>query len=354
MSPKNVANDPNKSILKKGAFKSFWLHWPVYTVDYSTRKLIMTAQMLHDGSFDAHSVNENGELQYDEKKDKRYWNSDGTQTEKQKRMREDTRQDLIGRRYMSETDRNLPRAYTFEEEKVLKDISDQVVYNMGNDGHTNVQNWELGRQFRQFKSFVAGQVEQAISRPYQRLASGHRVEVEDEYGNKVIKFQPEDYEGMIRGSLYAVKQLITIGGSPIERLQSLNPSQRKNLSHLILDVILYGGLMAIYNANNVDEKKKYKFGNRIVSGSRLNESIKASALDLVNPFFPNFWVGSLSKNMLPSVDFAVNSYKMGYDLAHLDWRKAAEDMPLARSDVKILEQVADVKSIQKKHKQLTQ
>jgi hypothetical protein len=356
MSAKNVTTDPNKSTLKKSFFKSFWMHWPVYAVDYATREWLMAAQMMRDGKFDAHSYNEStGKVEYDEKKDRQFWNPDGTQTPAQKLMRQKCKEGLIRDGWMKEEDTRLPKGYSVDTgEKGLKDISDQVVYNMGNDGHTNIQNFELGRQAHMFKSFVFGQIEQAWARPYDRIASGKMVVVKDEYGNDVAKFQPEDYEGMARSFTYAMKQLIAVKGNPVEWWSSLDAKQKKNMTALVGDVMLFSGLMMIFNANKPEDKKKYKFGSRQVPGSRLNESIKASAFDLVNPFFPNFWVGSVSKGLLPSVDFAVQSGKMAWNLANLDFRKALESSPIARTDVKIAEQALGVKAPVKKHKQVAQ
>ena len=55
----------------------------------------MVAQALHDGSYQAHD----NEGNYDVRKDKRYYNPNGTQTEEQKALLKGLVKDLINDKY---------------------------------------------------------------------------------------------------------------------------------------------------------------------------------------------------------------------------------------------------------------
>lgn len=75
-----IANmDLNNMVTKSktdraGLYKFFseHLYWMNNAPDYVNRLTLFVAKMIHDGSYDAHFMNEKGEFEYDPKKDKRF------------------------------------------------------------------------------------------------------------------------------------------------------------------------------------------------------------------------------------------------------------------------------------------
>ena len=74
---KDLVNHPRRKRGSKTVFTSHHAHYLNWVTDYYIRGMVMAAQMMKDGSWDAHSLDSTGKMKYDESKDKRWKGSEG-------------------------------------------------------------------------------------------------------------------------------------------------------------------------------------------------------------------------------------------------------------------------------------
>jgi len=81
---RDLIDSPWLNVANKGnILNDQWAHITNWASDAEARLVGMAGWMIHEGSWDAYSLNEKGDIQYDIKKDERYYNEDGTQTKEQ-------------------------------------------------------------------------------------------------------------------------------------------------------------------------------------------------------------------------------------------------------------------------------
>lgn len=139
--------------------------------DYQHRMSILIAKMMGDGCWEAHSLNEQGELVYNFKKDKRFeayvkgdmsdpryleqktlylknieeWNAQGYTKE--------------GGSFLKEGD-DLPHAYTNREGQSIKNYADLLYGHYDDESRGLINDMFLGSFFMQYKTFMTSKMEQ--------------------------------------------------------------------------------------------------------------------------------------------------------------------------------------------------
>lgn len=141
--------------------------------DFMHRVSILVAKMMGDGCWEAHSLNENGELVYDFKKDKRFEQLLANNTShpdylKQKslyeRMIEEFNKD--GYRNPDGTELNadnldaLPRAYTNTENRAIKNYADLLYGHYDDASRALVTDTLIGSFMLQYKTYLTAKFEQ--------------------------------------------------------------------------------------------------------------------------------------------------------------------------------------------------
>jgi hypothetical protein len=138
--------------------------------DFFNRMSLFVAKMIEDGCFDAHSMTEDGYLQYDFKKDKRFaklnelgWDSKSTDSEylQQKALyramvdqfkREGFKNDQTGKS-LAYADLYLPRAYTVKQKLSMKEVSDLAYGFFDHETKSLNDHKFFGVVFKQFMAF---------------------------------------------------------------------------------------------------------------------------------------------------------------------------------------------------------
>ena len=145
--------------------------------DYYNRMTIFTAQMRGDGCFEAHYVNDKGELVYDWTKDKRFdlfaktEESDVSKLSKEDQQKYQKQKALyiaMARQFMAEHAMNsdgnefvynpaaknaLPRAYTTQQSESMKSLSDSIYGYYSHEKKALFQAHTLGSMFMQMNTF---------------------------------------------------------------------------------------------------------------------------------------------------------------------------------------------------------
>jgi len=182
-------------------FRSPWhsnaAHFMNRWTDLSMRAMAAVAQMKHDGTWDAHSLNEKGEVVYNASKDTRINNyqSDKKQAELRNWLVESLSQD---ERVMDQQkDKLAPvRAYDVQDQRRLEHVGSQFVVGVYNkEASINGDSYFFANLVLQFKKFMTTKIGERLGSKIEAFEGGKKVIREDEEGNFVRAWQTYEKEG---------------------------------------------------------------------------------------------------------------------------------------------------------------
>lgn len=268
---------------------NFW-HIGNRVTDLTARRVAFVAQMIHDGTWDAHDEEGN----YDVKKDSRFYSPSGSQTEVQEALMRSLVQDLVKDRVPGQQGKEMPtRAYSYTEQRKLMMVGTE--YGIGvferlmeplgkNDLWYNA--------LMQFKNFANAAIGTRIMGKVTTIEGGKRAVklnangemIRDEFGKIVAGFQEVEREGTwhstarLFGESFTTLPIVGDMLAKIAQVQkprtlkeiwTLSDLERRNLAKTALDAvtfvmasILLGGLMKDLPD---DKKKGYKKYGRLVN-----------------------------------------------------------------------------------------
>ncbi len=268
-------------------WSKFMINAPNWAADYFARGLVMVAQMKHDGKWDAYSTDKDGNVIYDEKKDKEIWTlKDGeyTQTKDQIIFREALLQELLEDNVYGQTvEGPLVRGYSIFTQAKLKEVADTyVVGAFDAEGKQAAGMILFGRMFQMFKTWAGRAMSNAFGRRDKISALGRRVIEEDMYGNRIAKWEPLEVEGYMR-TLGKMSRLLLTGHASDIRMGKV---ERTNMKRVAAYVATYGFGMLLYTLlfegwdDDDDDTKRIE---GIFTEYRLTKNIKY-ALESLNIF----------------------------------------------------------------------
>lgn len=150
--------------------------WGSTAPDFQHRMTILVAKMMGDGSWQAYSLNKDGDLIYDWKKDKRF--SVYADPNANKQSEEYINQRALYMQYIAELNRigkqyndngvlrqykegdELPEAYSSREIQALKSYSDLLYGHYDDESRSLINDMFLGSFFMQYKTYITSRVEQ--------------------------------------------------------------------------------------------------------------------------------------------------------------------------------------------------
>lgn len=163
-----------------GNMSSDTLFWGATAPDFQHRMTILVAKMMGDGVWDAYTLDKNGDLKYEWKKDKRfsiYASGDTNHKDylAQKTLYERHIEELnkIGFKYHDSNgiERNyqvgddLPEAYLPTEIQGIKNYSDLIYGHYDDESRSLINDMFLGSLFMQYKTYIVSRVEQWTLNP---------------------------------------------------------------------------------------------------------------------------------------------------------------------------------------------
>ena len=184
------------------------MYWFNTAPDYVNRMSLFLAKMLKDGCYEAHSVDENGNLVYDPKKDKRFsyylemrdkygmrWVNGDEKYNLQRSLYLNSLEEFNGERTvlgidkLSEEDM-LPRAYTAKEKDSIKSFTDTAYGYYDIDRSPLIQHKAVGIIFGQYLKFWPSFVRYYFGKPDSKSKRGHREQAYrlDDNGNKTLLY----------------------------------------------------------------------------------------------------------------------------------------------------------------------
>lgn len=261
--------------------------------DFFNRMSLFIAKMIEDGCFDAHSVDENGNLKYDIKKDKRFsklvqlgLNSNSTDKEylQQRALYRAMLNDFIKDGYKKEDgtqlnlfDENLylPRAYTNREVLALKEVSDQAYGYYDHEAKSLNDQKFFGLVFKQFMAFWTSKTQLWLRAPGSQTTRGRRVPlledgkpvyvkyIEDPETHEIIKeyttenpdgtlepelvWEGEYVEGLIYSIGFALRDILTCNWTDLVNNKQRIGNLKLALHDILIGIILYNILRFIFS-----------------------------------------------------------------------------------------------------------
>jgi hypothetical protein len=227
--------------------------------DYKMRGAAMVAQMIKDGNWDAHSLDKDGNVTYDQMKDRRFYKADGTITEDGRILMNGLKERLVVENTVGQTmDKPLKAAYDKRGQGILKWVSDKYVQGgMDRSQQTYQNNVWYGRMFTTFKKFLETRIGHWYLRPTNVEKGGQWVVATDpNTGEKAEMWEKRE----ITSYLYAListatkaKEVMQMGWGEVE---GLSKAERRSLSRLAVDLTFFALLFMVFKALDPDEEER--------------------------------------------------------------------------------------------------
>lgn len=212
-----------------------------------SQTIVLIASMMYDGSFDAHSLDKDGQLVYDETKDRRFFPQPGEKlTELEKKKRELKFQfykdQLVNEEGIDPETGKLTRALTLTDITKLHTITTERFASLSADQKVLAETTALGIAFMRFKNWMVAKKEVFWKQynPDAQLKKNLKwVEVEDHPEGGYFTYVGEPSEGIFN-SLYAVSVGWMLKGKNGGEIEGMNLTRKKNMARLVNDALMTG------------------------------------------------------------------------------------------------------------------
>ena len=211
------------------------LFWGSTAPDFQHRLTMLVAKMMGDGCWDAYTLDENGDLKYNWKADKRfaaYAKGDTSSKDylAQKTLYERHIEELnkIGYKYVDangesrnyEIGDDLPEAYLPTEIQAIKNYSDLLYGHYDDESRSLINDMFLGSLFMQYKTYIVSRVEQWTLNP----------------GTYNTQFLEWDEDPVTKKKLYKVHKKELVNGRPDIEIKA--EDQIENIEQLKADGLI--------------------------------------------------------------------------------------------------------------------
>lgn len=269
-------------------FTSHSLQIANWLSDYHIRCAVMAAQMMEDGTWDAFTYKD-GEVTYDEKKDRRFYNEDGTKKPGAdaliRKLKERIAEDGV---HEQDFDKPLVVAYDIKSGQAMKTLADKyVVGGMDPSERVMLTGIIFGRSILQFRNYLPSRITNWIATGFDSDALGTWA-VEGE-GKEAVWMKREIQSSM--GAL--VKAIALVGEARKTSFKEAFGSDRwtqadrfafqKVCQDLVLGMLFVVAFAAMGAAAAEDKKnrRRGKKGNVLLYDKRVLDMFKNGAFDVL-------------------------------------------------------------------------
>ena len=269
-SEQEVGVNFRKSKTRRLLFSSHTMNVMNWWTDHMARGIVMTAQMLKDGSWDAYSLTDDGEVVYDERKDGQ-WYENGKLKPDADIIMADLKQALIDDGHVGqEADKPLKAGYDFRSGRRFKWIADKMVIGgMDRTQQPMLNNVWYGRMFSTFSNFLYTKIANWYLPPTSVEAGGKRVVVTDRFtGKKVAKWELYEMTGYVHALNSAILVLANKAGMGWSETKSLTKAEKRAISRLAYDVAMFAVLYGLYAMMVPDEEERKKMRRAVKLSDR--------------------------------------------------------------------------------------
>ncbi len=254
---RDLIDSPWLNVANKGnILNDQWAHITNWASDAEARLVGMAGWMIHEGSWDAYSLNEKGDIQYDIKKDERYYNEDGTQTKEQEVLVEGPnglKNRLKDQGLMEEDATKVDRGHdhTLASEQ-LKWYGDKfIIGSMDNTAKWLLGNDYLGAAASQFRVFSADKIWNAglFASPRKTSFGAGFKAIQLENGEWVTQRDWIEIEGAWQSFVGAVQGIANMRNEGLDSWwKNQTPMRRLNLARTVIKTAVFSLLIALSGA----------------------------------------------------------------------------------------------------------
>ena len=220
--------------------------------DWGTRSHALVAQMIHDGTWNAHSI-EDGKIVYDEDKDSRFNGKGRYTTEQGVALKSAITTELDKEGYVQ--DGRLMRAYDDLLVQKHKDTMDSTFGGMDKETRGWYNYHWLGKMLGIFRSWLPARIDMFTQKPGEKFVAGDYKFVKDENGELHAEWKGLQVEGFMYtiGLLgFNIKQLLKRAET-----KPLNEAQKTNVARMSADLVMIGaGLLTASLIDDDEDKSK--------------------------------------------------------------------------------------------------
>lgn len=308
MSERDLTSHPRHKKFGKQLWKSHYAHIGGWATDYTARGWVMMSQMIHDGSWDAHTVDEAGNVTYDVKKDKRFYQN-GKPTADGQILMDAIKQKGLEDGWQEDLSKPLQRGYNYHYAKQFKYIADKyVIGGMDPTTYGAIESVFWGRMLVQFKRYLPAKFMNAFGRPIESTTAVYpEIVVDAETGERVVRWNGNIVEGYFQTFWRIAKDLKKVRELGLkEYWQTMKPEERYNMMKMAMDLAMFSILYTLYAGLTADWDDDQE--EDILKDSRMLRVFKYSAMDLM-PFAP--WnILKAIDNPMPVVDQSLRLFNM--------------------------------------------
>lgn len=252
MSEYELVSHQYRQKTKKYLTGEYMGHWTNWASDMYARCVVMTAQMLHDGSYNAYTYNkETGKVDYDETKDKRFTDDDAGTA-----LKNHIRERLILDGMQNPDEEKLAMGYDLKEGMKFKILADKYI--IGAYDHmtkSNMANFLVGRMFNMFKQYLSSKIDNAIQKgEYIEDLGWWKVKEVD--GQMVAHWERVFVEGYMRTMLRMTNE--TMKTRSVANWANMETHEKYNMAKMAVMVGMFLTTYLVYNGLvNEDDDDEY-------------------------------------------------------------------------------------------------
>ena len=227
--------------------------------DSFNRRVYAAASFIQEGSLDAYSLDKLGNLVYDEKKDLRFYNEDGSQTNLQKMYLKTVKNDMIQEGGLDKKG-NLLYGHTIKQRNAMKSNMDRIYGSYDNDHASRMKSYAWGKALSSLRTYFIDKHRRYIgargdTKNQYSENEGKYVPVMDEKGNVIAyDWQGESQEAILASAIMSAKEVFTNKGNFVKAWKSLTPKGRKNMIYLATDTLMFTLVYGLFSGLFDDEE----------------------------------------------------------------------------------------------------
>lgn len=235
-----LMNSARRKVADQFLFNSDTMYYLNYIPDYMVRATIMIAALHNSGSYDAYSIDSEGNLVYDEEKDNRWKKPNGDI------IKNDVKREQIKQGLLESMDEKMKLSHDFYEADVWKNYSDNyIVGQMDQISQVNLNIYGLGKVFLQFQNYLIAKKENLYTKSYSDRSMSYRT-VKDKNGKQEVIWHSNMMEGKLNTIIDTFSKVKNQYSMGLTDLNKLTPFQVRNLTKISADLGIYMSLFIIF------------------------------------------------------------------------------------------------------------
>jgi hypothetical protein len=251
----DLADSFNKSHTRKLLFSGHAMNIGNFWTDNNTRGMVMMAQMLKDGSWDAYSITPKGEVVYDEKKDRRWYGADGKLTEDGGVLIKEVKRRLIEQGVVDQKENEpLRLGYDLEMGRTFKWIADKyIIGGMDASQKANLSSAWYGRMFTTFKTYMMDRIYNWHGRDINSDAGGALKVKTNPDGSKMAVWERREITSYVTALGNLFKMVADAREMGTLDWKNMRTADKRAIAKLSYDAILCIIAYMIYNGLKDDD-----------------------------------------------------------------------------------------------------